>query len=503
MPKFAFLVNNDGYRKYTYEAAKAAGASVPHINRWMNLFKIHNAEPLNRYFEFPLKSIWYRKVVDDSKFQTTDEVFFILYESFHMSYSRKLIKHYKKKYKNSKFIYLFTNPVNDYNLKRLSKIEDSLDAIFSFNKADADKYGYYFLETDLFLLPEQNNYELKTDVFFIGAEKGRLPLLLNIYRRLTDEGFICDFWITDVPAIKQEYTDAIHYNQRLSYDEVLKRVAQTHCIVEVLQDGKTYSSIRTLEAVQYHKKLLTTNSTVIDRWFYNPEIMQVFNCSNDINIDFIRKPVDYEIYKKINLGTFAAFKELIIKTMSTKQENKTIKDLYNGGLIEVIRSDLSRLCKPTFVNAIKLYLLPRGTVFRFDVWFRILQWSRLTKSKKLLISPIVYLIQRHYEYKYGIHANANIYIGKGLHIVHGDGVHLNCDYIGENFTVFQGTTLGAKHGGRPRVLDNVTVYTNSVVCGDITLNNGCSVGAQSYVDKDVEAGAFVAGVPAKKIISAQ
>lgn len=116
-----------------------------------------------------------------------------------------------------------------------------------------------------------------------------------------------------------------------------------------------------------------------------------------------------------------------------------------------------------------------------------------------MISPMVYLIQRHYEYKYGIHANANIYVGEGLHIMHGDDVHLNCEYIGKNYTVFQGTTLGAKHGGKPTVMDNVTVYTNSVVCGNIILHNGCSVGAQSYLDKDVDEGMFVAGVPAKII----
>ena len=178
---------------------------------------------------------------------------------------------------------------------------------------------------------------------------------------------------------------------------------------------------------------------------------------------------------------------------------ETITELYKEGLLKVIKSDLARLCEPSFSNAVKTYLLPKGTVFRFDVWFRILQWSRINKVRKTIIGPFAYFIQRHYEYKYGVHVNANIYVGKGLHIVHGDGVHLNCEYIGENFTVFQGTTLGAKHGERPVVLNDVTVYTNSVVCGGIILNDGCSVGAQSYLDNNVDAGAFVAGVPAKVI----
>ncbi len=48
-------------------------------------------------------------------------------------------------------------------------------------------------------------------------------------------------------------------------------------------------------------------------------------------------------------------------------------------------------------------------------------------------------------------------------------------------------------------MDSVTVYTNSVVCGNITLHDGCVIGAQSYVDKDVDENSFVAGIPAKLI----
>ena len=53
--------------------------------------------------------------------------------------------------------------------------------------------------------------------------------------------------------------------------------------------------------------------------------------------------------------------------------------------------------------------------------------------------------------------------------------------------------------GGPTVMDSVTVYTNSVVCGNITLHDGCVIGAQSYVDKDVDENSFVAGIPAKLI----
>lgn len=121
------------------------------------------------------------------------------------------------------------------------------------------------------------------------------------------------------------------------------------------------------------------------------------------------------------------------------------------------------------------------------------------KFLRVMFSLPVYLIHRHYEYKYEIHANTNINVGEGLFIVHGDGVHLNCAKIGKNFTCFQGATLGANKGGIPTIADNVTVYANAVVVGNIHLGDGCVVGANAYVDKDVPENAVVAGIPAKII----
>ena len=43
------------------------------------------------------------------------------------------------------------------------------------------------------------------------------------------------------------------------------------------------------------------------------------------------------------------------------------------------------------------------------------------------------------------------------------------------------------------------VCAGAVVCGSITLNDGCVVGANSYVSRDVEKNCLVAGLPAKML----
>lgn len=169
------------------------------------------------------------------------------------------------------------------------------------------------------------------------------------------------------------------------------------------------------------------------------------------------------------------------------------------GAISLLKSDLRRLVgrEVSVKDMIRWYFLPKGSCFPYQVWFRILQGCKNKRWLKYTVGIPVYLLYRHMGFKYGISANANIEVGPGLMIVHGYGVYLNCKRIGSNFTVYQGVTLGAGgQGGVPVILDNVTVYTGSVVVGDITLNSHCRVGANSFVARSVPEHVTIAGNPA-------
>ena len=107
--------------------------------------------------------------------------------------------------------------------------------------------------------------------------------------------------------------------------------------------------------------------------------------------------------------------------------------------------------------------------------------------------------------RYGMAIPAGIQIGLGLRIVHPHGIHLvNCT-IGENFTVFQNCTIGAKHFGETEIEknavigNNVTMYANSMIFGRVHVADNVQIAANACLVKDALEPGLWAGTPATRI----
>jgi len=88
--------------------------------------------------------------------------------------------------------------------------------------------------------------------------------------------------------------------------------------------------------------------------------------------------------------------------------------------------------------------------------------------------------------------NDECYIPRSISLPHGQVV-IGKAKIGENVTIFQNTTLGAK-GMRdeeltsdsfPTIEDNVTIYANCMIIGGITIGKNSIIGAGTFIDKDI------------------
>lgn len=88
-------------------------------------------------------------------------------------------------------------------------------------------------------------------------------------------------------------------------------------------------------------------------------------------------------------------------------------------------------------------------------------------------------------------------IGGGLLLPHPNGVviHPHAE-IGPNCLIFQQVTLGARHGGVPRVGGHVDIGAGAKVLGAVVIGDDALIGANSVVLTDVPAGATALGIPA-------
>lgn len=107
---------------------------------------------------------------------------------------------------------------------------------------------------------------------------------------------------------------------------------------------------------------------------------------------------------------------------------------------------------------------------------------------------------------FGIEIAVRCPIGRGLFLPHTQGTVIGAWSIGENVTIFQGVTLGAKEldfsyqeSSRPTVGDGVTIGAGAKVIGGLVLGSDSRVGANAVVLNDVAPGSLVVGIPAKVV----
>lgn len=79
-----------------------------------------------------------------------------------------------------------------------------------------------------------------------------------------------------------------------------------------------------------------------------------------------------------------------------------------------------------------------------------------------------------------------------LHLPHPHGITIGIGVvIGDRVTIYQGVTLGANQAGRyPVIGEGVRIFPQSIVAGAVRVGAGATIGAQSFVSRDVSAGAL-------------
>lgn len=108
---------------------------------------------------------------------------------------------------------------------------------------------------------------------------------------------------------------------------------------------------------------------------------------------------------------------------------------------------------------------------------------------------------------FGIEVSPKVQIGGGLFLPHTVGTVIGAERIGENVTVMQGVTLGAKEpdiqfsaASRPIIGSHVVIGAGAKIIGRVIVGDYAKIGANAVVLHDVPPYAVAVGVPARIVM---
>ncbi|NJE43788.1 hypothetical protein [Massilimicrobiota sp. SW1139] len=190
----------------------------------------------------------------------------------------------RKKGYNGRIIYWYWNPVSGSISP--NRIDRNICELWSFDYDDCKKYNMKYNSTYYFKrLPIRESVS-KTDVFFIGKDKGRYDKLNNFKKLIENLGFSTNFLI-----IKDKTSRGGVYSKSIPYTDVINFTKESNCILEFLQKEQSGMSLRVMESLFFKKKLITDNNNLKDTKVYDIGNTYIIGSSSKEIDQFMKEPI--------------------------------------------------------------------------------------------------------------------------------------------------------------------------------------------------------------------
>lgn len=192
-----------------------------------------------------------------------------------------IIRYIRRKNKNCKIIFYYWNFINDYNKSYL--YDKNIDEIWSFDLKDCEKYNLRYNPQLYSKNVPVNNKDEKTQIIFLGRDKGRKKQILDLQSECHQMNISTDFHIIE----NEKYL--------INYEDYLKMLKDSNTILDIIDNSHTGMTLRCMESLFLEKKLITNNLDIINYDFYDKNNIFVIGKDDLSNLkDFLTTP-----YKKV------------------------------------------------------------------------------------------------------------------------------------------------------------------------------------------------------------
>ncbi len=156
--------------------------------------------------------------------------------------------------------------------KKATLFHDLFTETCTFDPQDAETYGFRLIPQPYRSLEVPVATEIENDLYFIGADKGRLAQLQKIKTMAEAARLKCRFHIT--PSKKIKYTpqqSAMLSTHSLSYTDNIEIGKKSRCLLEIIQKNQTGATMRAIESIFLNCKLITNNPYAKAMPGYSPD----------------------------------------------------------------------------------------------------------------------------------------------------------------------------------------------------------------------------------------
>ncbi len=299
-------LDNWGFNKHIKAVLEEKGHIVNHIdfNKFVFIYpnffyKIYNFI-LKGVFKKNLKTIFFGKKIIE-KLQEIGEIQDVILTIKGDFIDPKSILEFKKY--STRTIAFFND--NTARCPKIIRVIPYFDEVFSFEKKDCKKYNLKFATNWIYNSNNTSETNFEYQVFNISSKDKRLPIISRIIEELKSGNINYKILIYD-KKYNNKKSNIEYINKHLPLSEVNKYINKTRVLLDVHRAGQEGLTFRVLESIGLHKKLITTNSDIVNYDFYNPNNILVINEKKPvIPISFFEtnyEEIPKEIFEKYTLG---------------------------------------------------------------------------------------------------------------------------------------------------------------------------------------------------------
>lgn len=186
-------------------------------------------------------------------------------------------------------------------------LDGLFDKVYSFDEEDVKKYGFTHI-TNYIYLPKKElatQAEYKQNVFIVISGDERLKTLNKIAEQLDKSNISYKFIVKANRKPAGLHTGIEFTKKEIWHDQLCGLLNESEVFLDLIRHNHNGLSFRVFEALAYQKKLITTNTSIKNYDFYNPDNIMVIDADNpEIDPAFFNggyQPIADDIYIKYTI----------------------------------------------------------------------------------------------------------------------------------------------------------------------------------------------------------